>query len=142
MRCSIARITTRGFADRLDTLATARSCGIKVCCGGIVGMGEDVADRIGMLVTLANLPKPPESVPLNMLIPIGGTSLTNTKQIDSIDFARTIALARILMPKSDVRLSAGRTDMSDEMQALCFFAGANSIFVGETLLTAGNSTED
>lgn len=135
-------ITTRTFADRLDTLATVRNCGIKVCCGGIVGMGEEAADRIDMLVTLANLPEPPESVPLNMLIPIEGTPLANTKQIDAIDFVRTVALARILMPKSDVRLSAGRTGMSDEMQALCFFAGANSIFVGETLLTAENPAED
>jgi biotin synthase len=135
-------ITTRSFADRLDTLAKVRDCGIKVCCGGIIGMGEDVADRIDMLVMLANLPEPPESVPLNMLIPIDGTPLANTKQIDAIDFVRIVALARILMPKSDVRLSAGRTEMSDEMQALCFFAGANSVFVGNTLLTADNPAED
>jgi biotin synthase len=134
-------ITTRTFAERLDTLETVRNCGIKVCCGGILGMGEQVADRINMLVTLANLPEPPESVPLNMLMPIEGTPLANAKQIDAIDFVRSVALARILMPKSDVRLSAGRTGMSDEMQALCFFAGANSIFVGETLLTTDNPGE-
>jgi biotin synthase len=135
-------ITTRRFADRLDTLAMVRDCGIKVCCGGIVGMGEEATDRIDMLVLLANLPEPPESVPLNMLIPIDGTPLANTKQIDAIDFVRIVALARILMPKSDIRLSAGRTEMSDEMQALCFFAGANSVFVGNTLLTADNPAED
>lgn len=135
-------ITTRTFEDRLETLATVRDAGIKVCAGGILGMGESTADRISMLVTLANLPEQPESVPINMLIPIPGSKLANAVAVDPIDFVRTIALARILMPKSHVRLSAGRTDMSDEMQALCFFAGANSIFVGETLLTADNPGED
>lgn len=135
-------ITTRTFEDRLETLANVRDAGIKVCAGGILGMGETVEDRISMLVTLANLPTPPESVPINMLIPIPGSKLADAAAIDPIEFVRTIALARILMPGSHVRLSAGRTDMSDEMQALCFFAGANSIFVGETLLTADNPGED
>ncbi|BCH05326.1 biotin synthase (plasmid) [Mesorhizobium sp. 131-2-5] len=135
-------ISTRTFADRLDTLANVRDSGIKVCCGGIVGMGEEPVDRIDMLVTLANLPEHPESVPINMLIPIEGTPLAEAKPIEPIEFARVIALARIMMPKSHVRLSAGRTAMTDEMQALCFFAGANSIFVGDTLLTANNPGED
>lgn len=133
-------ISTRTFADRLDTLANVRDSGIKVCCGGIVGMGEEAVDRIDMLVTLANLH--PESVPINMLIPIEGTPLAEAKPIEPIEFVRVIALARIMMPKSHVRLSAGRTAMTDEMQALCFFAGANSIFVGDTLLTADNPGED
>ncbi|WP_018236403.1 biotin synthase BioB [Ensifer sp. BR816] len=135
-------ITTRTFADRLETLDNVRGAGIKVCAGGILGMGETVDDRISMLVTLANLPAAPESVPINMLIPIPGSKLADAPPVDPIDFVRTIALARILMPQSHLRLSAGRTDMSDEMQALCFFAGANSIFVGETLLTADNPGED
>ncbi|ADV14674.1 biotin synthetase [Mesorhizobium australicum WSM2073] len=135
-------VSTRTFADRLETLGRVREAGIKVCCGGIVGMGEERADRIDMLVTLANLPEPPESVPINMLIPIRGTPLADADPIDPIDFIRTIALARVMMPKSYVRLSAGRTSMSDETQALCFFAGANSIFVGDTLLTADNPGED
>jgi biotin synthase len=135
-------ISTHSFADRLDTLAHIRQSGIKVCCGGIVGMGEQAVDRVDMLVTLANLPEPPESVPINMLIPIPGTPLANADPIDPLDFVRTIALARVLMPKSFVRLSAGRSAMTDEMQALCFLAGANSIFVGDTLLTAGNPGED
>ncbi len=135
-------ITTRTFADRLDTLATVREAGIKVCAGGIVGMGEGEDDRIDMLVTLANLAEHPESVPINMLIAIPGTQLETADRIDPIDFVRTIALARVMMPLSHVRLSAGRTEMSDEMQALCFFAGANSIFTGETLLTADNPGED
>lgn len=135
-------ITTRTFADRLGTLERVREAGINVCAGGIVGMGEEKFDRVAMLVTLANLPAPPESVPINMLIPIPGTPLAQTKPIDPFEFVRTIALARILMPKSYVRLSAGRTAMSDEMQALCFLAGANSIFVGDTLLTADNPGED
>ncbi|GLQ77477.1 biotin synthase [Mesorhizobium huakuii] len=135
-------ISTRTFADRLDTLANVRDSGIKVCCGGIVGMGEEPVDRIDMLVTLANLPEHPESVPINMLIPIAGTPLAEAKPIEPIEFVRVIALARIIMPKSHVRLSAGRTAMTDEMQALCFFAGANSIFVGDTLLTADNPGED
>lgn len=135
-------ITTRTYADRLDTLARVRDAGMKVCSGGIVGMGEARQDRVDMLVTLANLEEHPESVPINMLIAIPGTPLEDAERIDPIDFVRTIAVARIMMPKSFVRLSAGRTDMSDEMQALCFFAGANSIFVGETLLTAENPGED
>src|ERR1700678_47159 len=135
-------ISTRTFADRLETLAHVRDSGIKVCCGGIVGMGEEAIDRIDMLVTLANLPEHPESVPINMLIPIEGTPLAKAAPIAPIDFVRIIALARIMMPKSHVRLSAGRTAMSDELQALCFFAGANSIFVGDTLLTADNPSED
>ena len=133
---------TRTFADRLETLANVREAGIKVCAGGILGMGETTDDRISMLVTLANLPVPPESVPINMLIPIPGSKLANAAPVDPIEFVRTIALARILMPRTHVRLSAGRTEMSDEMQALCFFAGANSIFVGDTLLTADNPGED
>jgi biotin synthase len=135
-------ISTHSFADRLETLAYVRESGIKVCCGGIVGMGEAAIDRVDMLVTLANLPEHPESVPINMLIPIPGTPLAKAEPIDPIAFVRTIALARIMMPKSYVRLSAGRTAMTDEMQALCLFAGANSIFVGDTLLTAGNPGED
>ena len=111
---------------------------MKVCCGGILGMGEAEEDRVDMLVTLANLSEPPESVPINMLIPIAGTPLAGSAPIAPIEFVRIVALARIMMPVSYVRLSAGRSAMSDEMQALCFFAGANSIFVGDTLLTAGN----
>ncbi|UXN57812.1 biotin synthase BioB [Phyllobacterium zundukense] len=135
-------ISTRTFADRLETLANVREAGIKVCAGGILGMGETTEDHIAMLVTLANLPVPPESVPINMLIPIPGSKLGDAAPVHPIEFVRVIALARILMPKTHVRLSAGRSDMSDEMQALCFFAGANSIFVGDTLLTAGNPGED
>ena len=135
-------ITTRTFADRIDTLARVREAGIKVCAGGIVGMGETRMDRIDMLMTLANLPVHPESVPVNMLIPMPDTPLADTPPLDPIEFVRTIALARILMPQSHVRLSAGRTAMSDEMQAMCVFAGANSIFVGDTLLTADNPGED
>jgi biotin synthase len=135
-------VTTRTFTDRLETLARVRDAGIKVCAGGIVGMGEDPEDRVDMLVTLANLPQHPESVPINMLIAIPGTPLAEAERIDAIDFVRTIALARILMPLSYVRLSAGRTAMSEETQALCFLAGANSIFSGDTLLTAENPGED
>ena len=135
-------ISTRTFADRLDTLERVRTAGMKVCSGGIIGMGETENDRVDMLVTLATLDQPPESVPINMLIAIPGTPLENTPPIDPIDFVRTIALARIMMPRSFVRLSAGRTEMSDELQALCFFAGANSIFVGDTLLTTDNPGED
>ncbi len=135
-------ITTRSFADRLETLANVRDSGIKVCSGGILGLGEGQQDRVDMLVTLANLPEPPDSVPINMLIPIEGTPLADAEPVDPIDFIRTIATARIMMPQSHVRLSAGRTGMSDEMQAMCFFAGANSIFVGDTLLTADNPGED
>ena len=131
-------ISTRSYSDRLDTLENVRRSGIKVCCGGILGMGEEEGDRVDMLVTLANLAEPPESVPINMLIPIPGTPLAQSAPIAPIEFVRVVALARIMMPKSYVRLSAGRSAMSDEMQALCFFAGANSIFVGDTLLTAGN----
>jgi len=136
--------TTRTFADRLETLGFVRESGMKVCCGGIVGMGEEAADRVAMLVTLANLAEPPESVPINRLIPIPGTPLADAPPLDPIEFVRTIALARILMPRSFVRLSAGRTAMSDELQALCFFAGANSMFIGDTLLTADNpsATQD
>ena len=135
-------ITTRTFADRIETLARVREAGIKVCAGGIVGMGETRMDRIDMVMTLANLPEHPESVPVNMLIPMPDTPLADTPPLDPIEFVRTIALARILMPQSHVRLSAGRTAMSDEMQAMCIFAGANSIFVGDTLLTADNPGED
>lgn len=131
-------ISTRTFSDRLETLENVRQSGMKVCCGGILGMGEAVDDRIDMLVTLANMDEPPESVPINMLIPIAGTPLAEAAPIEPLEFVRIVALARIMMPKSFVRLSAGRSAMSDEMQALCFFAGANSIFVGDTLLTAGN----
>ena len=134
-------VSTRTFADRLDTLEHVRQSGMKVCCGGILGMGESEADRVDMLVTLANLPEPPESVPINMLIPIPGTPLEKSEPIAGIEFVRIVALARIMMPASFVRLSAGRTAMTDEMQALCFFAGANSIFVGDTLLTAGNPAD-
>jgi biotin synthase len=135
-------ITTRGFSDRLETLEHVRDSGIKVCCGGIIGMGEQPLDRIDMLVTLANLPEYPESVPINMLIPIPGTPLAKADPIGPIEFVRVVAVARIMMPTSHVRLSAGRSAMTDEMQALCFFAGANSIFVGDTLLTADNPAED
>ena len=131
-------ITTRAWDDRLDTLAHVREAGINVCCGGIVGMGESRADRVSMLAELANLPEHPGSVPINRLVRVEGTPLGQEPEIESIEFVRTIAVARILMPESYVRLSAGRTEMSDEMQALCFLAGANSIFYGEKLLTTGN----
>ena len=135
-------VTSRRFEDRLETLAHVREAGIKVCSGGILGLGETEDDRIDMLVTLANLPTPPESVPINMLIPVAGTRLANASPVDPIEFIRIIALARLMMPSSSVRLTAGRTAMSDEMQALCFFAGANSIFIGDTLLTASNPGND
>lgn len=135
-------ITTRTFAERIDTLENVRQAGIKVCSGGILGLGEGQQDRVDMLVTLANLPSPPDSVPINMLIPVAGTPLEDAAPVDPIDFVRTIATARIMMPRSHVRLSAGRTAMSDEMQAMCFFAGANSIFVGDTLLTKDNPEEE
>lgn len=135
-------ISTRTFADRLDTLDHVREAGMKVCCGGILGMGESEQDRVDMLVTLANLPEAPESVPINMLIPIQGTPMAKAPPIAPIEFVRIVALARIMMPASFVRLSAGRSAMTDEMQALCFFAGANSIFVGDTLLTAGNPQDE
>ena len=131
-------ITTRRYQDRLDTLDSVRSAGIKVCCGGIVGMGESRSDRAELLRTLANLPEHPESVPINNLVQVEGTPLKGIAAIDPLEFVRTLAVARILMPKSYVRLSAGRSEMSDEQQALCFMAGANSIFYGEKLLTTGN----
>ena len=135
-------VTTRTFQDRIDTLERVRWTGMKVCCGGIVGMGEQVEDRVGFLLALANMTPPPESVPINALMPIAGTPLGDSEPIDAIEFARLIAVARILMPKSYVRLSAGRENMSDEAQALCFLAGANSIFVGDVLLTTGNPGTD
>jgi len=135
-------ITTRSFDDRIDTLNRVKKAGLKTCAGGIVGMGEKQMDRIDMLLALAGLDEHPDSVPINMLIPMDDTPLADVQELDPIEFVRTVALARILMPKSHVRLSAGRTDMSDELQAMCFFAGANSIFVGDTLLTADNPDED
>jgi biotin synthase len=131
-------ITTRTYQDRLDTLANVRDAGMNVCCGGIVGMGEDLGDRADLLMTLANLPKHPESVPINLLVQVKGTKLAQVEPLDSFEFIRTIAVARVMMPKSFVRLSAGREEMNEEMQALCFFAGANSIFYGEKLLTTTN----
>ena len=131
-------IHTREFEDRLDTLEDIRAAGLKTCCGGIVGMGETRAQRAGLLQALANLPEHPQSVPINQLVPVPGTPLADAEKIDPFEFVRTIAVARIVMPKSIVRLSAGRQQMSDEMQALCFFAGAGSIFMGEKLLTTGN----
>lgn len=131
-------ITTRTFQDRLDTLQAVREAGMNVCCGGIVGMGESPDDRVGLLHTLATLPSHPESVPINLLVRVAGTPLADTAALDPFDFVRTIAVARILMPQSHVRLSAGRSEMSDELQALCFMAGANSLFYGEKLLTTGN----
>jgi len=135
-------ITTRTFQDRLDTLDAVRAAEINVCCGGIVGMGEGVEDRAGMIVALANLPMHPESVPINLLVKVEGTPLTGAATLDPFDFVRTIAVARIAMPKSVVRLSAGREDMSEETQALCFLAGANSIFYGPKLLTTPNPGPD
>lgn len=135
-------ITTRTYQDRLDTLERVRKAGMKVCCGGIMGMGEDEDDRAGLLMQLANLPHHPESVPINMLVKVAGTPLENADELDPFDFVRTIAVARILMPASHVRLSAGRENMNDEMQSLCFFAGANSIFYGEKLLTTPNPEAD
>jgi biotin synthase len=137
-----AIITTRTYQDRLDTLTCVRDAGIRVCCGGIVGMGESAEDRIGMIATLASLPVHPESVPINMLVRVAGTPLAGGEAIDPIDFVRTIAAARIAMPQSVVRLSAGREDMSPETQALCFLAGANSIFYGPKLLTTPNPAPD
>lgn len=131
-------ITTRTFQDRLDTLDRVRSSGINVCSGGIIGLGEDEGDRAGMLLALSNMPQHPESVPINMLIRVEGTPLENVEDVDGIDFVKIIAVARILMPNSMVRLSAGREQMSDELQALCFLAGANSVFMGEQLLTTKN----
>ena len=131
-------ISTRTYQDRLDTLQAVRDAGMKVCCGGIVGMGEEPQDRIELLHTLATLPEHPQSVPINQLVRVPGTPLADSKALDPFDFVRMIAVARILMPASHVRLSAGRAEMSDELQALCFMAGANSIFYGEKLLTTGN----
>ncbi|HET8849237.1 MAG TPA: biotin synthase BioB [Marinobacter sp.] len=135
-------ITTRTYQDRLDTLDNVRNAGMKVCCGGIMGMGEDEDDRVGLLVQLANLPHHPESVPVNMLVKVKGTPLENVEDLDPFDFVRIIAVARIMMPASHVRLSAGREQMNDQMQALCFMAGANSIFYGEKLLTTSNPEAD
>ena len=141
-------ITTRSYGDRLETLAHVRASGMAVCCGGIVGMGESRDDRIGFLHALATLPEQPESVPINALVPIAGTALGDAliaepdARIDDIEFVRTVAVARILMPRSIVRLSAGRESMSESAQALCFLAGANSIFTGDRLLTTGNAGAD
>src|SRR5215470_17248150 len=137
-----AIITTRAYQDRLDTLGHVRDAGIHVCCGGIVGMGENAEDRVGMITTLANLPAHPESVPINLLVKVEGTPLASADVLDPIDFVRAIAVARITMPKSVVRLSAGREDMREETQALCFLAGANSIFYGPKLLTTPNPERD
>jgi biotin synthase len=135
-------ITTRTFRDRLETLDHVRTAGISVCCGGIVGMGESREDRVGMIVALATLPVHPESVPINMLVQVEGTPLATGQAFDAIEFVRTVAAARITMPASVVRLSAGREDMSEETQALCFVAGANSIFYGPKLLTTPNPARD
>jgi len=131
-------IHTRTYQQRLDTLAAVRAAGLKVCCGGIIGMGESADDRAELLRTLANLPEHPESVPINRLVKVAGTPLAAAPEVDAFDFVRTCAVARVLMPRAHVRLSAGREDMSDELQALCFLAGVNSIFYGEKLLTTGN----
>ncbi|HWG76815.1 MAG TPA: biotin synthase BioB [Steroidobacteraceae bacterium] len=131
-------ISTRTYEDRLETLAAVREAGMHVCCGGIVGMGESQRDRAQLLTTLATLPQHPESVPINQLVRVPGTPLENAPDVDPFDFVRTIAVARIMMPRAQVRLSAGRSSMSDELQALAFLAGANSIFYGEKLLTTGN----
>ncbi|MGA8612539.1 MAG: biotin synthase BioB [Xanthobacteraceae bacterium] len=135
-------ITTRTYEDRLETLDHVREAGIRVCCGGIVGMGETREDRVGMVATLASLPEHPESVPINMLVRVAGTPLAGEQKLDPLEFVRTIAVARIAMPRSVVRLSAGREDMSEETQALCFLAGANSIFYGPKLLTTPNPGRD
>jgi biotin synthase len=131
-------ITTRRYEDRLATLQTARRAGLKLCCGGIVGMGEALEDRLGLLFELAQLDPPPESIPINAYVPVEGVPLAKSAPIDPLDFVRMIATARILFPRSEVRLSAGRTSMTEELQALCFLAGANSIFFGEKLLTTPN----
>ncbi|VFP84644.1 Biotin synthase (plasmid) [Candidatus Erwinia haradaeae] len=135
-------VTTRSYQNRLDTLNAVRQAGIKICSGGIVGLGESIDDRAGLLVQLANLPKPPESVPINMLVKVPGTPLSTNNDVDPFDFIRTIAVARIMMPRSYVRLSAGREKMNEQTQALCFMAGANSIFYGCKLLTTANPEED
>jgi len=131
-------ISTRDYQERLDTLEHVRDSGINVCCGGIVGMGEQIDDRAGLLMSLANMKVQPESVPINMLVQVEGTPLDKTEELDPIDFVRIVASARIMMPASYVRLSAGRSEMTEEMQALCLLAGANSIFYGEKLLTTDN----
>lgn len=133
-------VSTHSYQERLDTLTNVRAAHIKVCCGGIIGMGESLEDRAALLQTLANLPEHPESVPVNQLVPVSGTPLADAEAIHPFDMVRCIATARILMPASHIRLSAGRADMSEELQTLCFLAGANSIFYGEKLLTTGNST--
>jgi biotin synthase len=135
-------ITTRTYAERLQTLSYVRDAGMKICSGGILGMGESIADRAGLLIQLANLPEHPESVPINMLVKVEGTPLANVDDIDPFDFIRMLAVARIMMPQSHVRLSAGREQMNEQMQALAFLAGANSIFYGEKLLTTGNPQAD
>lgn len=135
-------VTTRRFSDRLETIENVRQSGISVCCGGILGLGESREDRIEFLQTLANMSTPPESVPINRLIPVAGTPLANSKQVEGIELVRTIATARLLMPTSAIRLTAGRTEMSDELQALCYFAGANSVFIGTKLLTEANPGPD
>ncbi|MQM29108.1 MAG: biotin synthase BioB, partial [Candidatus Accumulibacter phosphatis] len=135
-------ITTHKHADRIDTLGQVREAGIKVCSGGIIGMGESRRNRAALIVQLANLNPAPESVPINNLVPIPGTPMANVSPVDSFEFVRTLAAARITMPTSFVRLSAGRQEMSDELQALCFLAGANSIFYGDKLLTTGNPEAD
>ena len=135
-------ITTRTYQDRLDTLSHVRDAGMKICSGGIIGMGESGRDRASLLVELANLPTPPESVPINMLVKVKGTPLENAEDIENFDFIRMVAVARIIMPTSAVRLSAGREKMTEEMQALCFMAGANSVFYGCKLLTTPNPKED
>lgn len=135
-------ITTRTYQDRLDTLEAVRAAGIKVCCGGIVGLGESRRERAGLIVQLANLNPYPESVPINNLVRVEGTPLADVPAVDELEFVRTIAVARITMPKAVLRLSAGRTEMSDSMQALCFMAGANSIFYGEELLTTANPQQN
>jgi biotin synthase len=135
-------VTTHGYQDRLDTLERVRKAGIKVCCGGIIGMGESRLQRAGLIAQLAALDPPPESVPINMLVPIAGTPLADAGNLDLLEFVRTIAVARITLPTSMVRLSAGRAAMPDAVQALCFLAGANSIFYGDRLLTTGNPTTD
>lgn len=135
-------ITTRSYKERLDTLDKVRDAGIKVCSGGIIGLGESITDRAGLLLQLANLPSPPESVPINMLVKVKGTPLADNEDVDPFDFIRTIAIARVMMPMSYVRLSAGREQMSEQTQAMCFMAGANSIFYGCRLLTTPNPEQD
>lgn len=135
-------ITTRSYQDRLDTLNNVRKAGIKICSGGIIGLGEGINERAGLLVQLANLPEPPDSVPLNMLVKVNGTPLADNEDVDPFDFIRTIAVTRIMMPSSYIRLSAGRENMNEQTQAMCFIAGANSIFSGCQLLTTPNPAEE